>query len=380
MKRILVGFCLSGLVWSASGADVWNAKSNFGGVARHRGSGVAIGNRGYLGLGHFNGSGTNILFQDWWEFDPGTNSWSQKADYPFPTYAASQFVIGMKCYVGTGVSAGTQFYSFDPIANTWTPVSPVPAGATDQIGFAVNGKGYYLYFSQLYEYDPLMDNWTLKNNPPFTPSSWCSSFTIGDKAYVKTGSSLYEYKSSTDTWTARAPFPGLATGGSAAFSIHEKGYIVCGYSGWLSEVTDEVWEFDPAINVWTPMEEFPGTARRYAAGFAIGEKGYVGIGTNGTNMRDFWEFDEYLNTEDETGLTVQVYPNPSSGPVQLIIPAEYQASGYLILYNSAGQVVYEDNELSNVITVSPDELGSGLFIFSLSSKDSPVIYGKFVLN
>lgn len=80
---------------------------------------------------------------------------NQKANYPFPTYAASQFTIGYKCYVGTGVSAGNLFYSFDPFSNTWNPIASVPMGATDQLAFAVEDKGYYIYSNTLYEYDPI---------------------------------------------------------------------------------------------------------------------------------------------------------------------------------------------------------------------------------
>lgn len=331
MLLLLIGLSATGL-----SSEAWNTKSNFGGVARHRGTGISVGNRGYMGLGHYNGSGTNILFNDWWEFDPGTNTWSQKANYPFPTYAASSFKIGMKCYVGTGVSAGNLFYAYDPIANTWTAIEPVPMGATDQVGFSVNNKGYYLYSNQLYEYDATLDQWTLKNTVPFFPSSWCSTFTIGEKAYVKSGTQLYEYKPATDEWAARANFPGLASGGSAAFAVKGKGYIVCGYIGWLSELSDEVWEFDPALNVWTQLDDFPGSARRFSSGFAIGNKGYIGIGTTGTNMRDFWEFDELLGAAETSLPEVSLYPNPTTG----YITVSGITDATVNLYDLTGKLVY----------------------------------------
>jgi N-acetylneuraminic acid mutarotase len=346
-------------------SEAWNVKSNFGGVGRHRGTGIAIGNRGYIGLGHYNGAGPNIMFADWWEFDPGTNTWSQKANYPFPTYAAASFTVGMKGYVGAGVSAGNQFYTFDPIANTWTAIQPVPLGATDQVGFAVNGKGYYLYSNTLYEYNPGTNTWTTKNNAPFSPSSWSSSFTIAEKAYVKSGGSLYEYKPTTDEWAVRAAFPGLATGGSAAFAVKGKGYIVCGYIGWLSELSDEVWEFDPATNSWTQMDEFPGTGRRFSSGFAIGDKGYVGIGTNGTNMRDFWEFDELLSVHESETVKVELYPNPATDYITI----SSQQNILINLFDCSGKLIFSSQlEGSEVFDVS--DLENGTYFLECLAQDS----------
>lgn len=59
----------------------WTQRADFGGSARHRASGLSVGNRGYMGLGHFNGTGVETYFSDWWDYDPGTNAWTQKADF-----------------------------------------------------------------------------------------------------------------------------------------------------------------------------------------------------------------------------------------------------------------------------------------------------------
>lgn len=367
---LLLG-CISWMGWSS---EAWNSKSNFGGVGRHRGTGIAVGNRGYMGLGHFNGAGPNIMFDDWWEYDPGTNTWSQKASYPFPTYAAASFAVGNKCYVGTGVSAGNLFYCFDPIANTWTPIQSVPSGATDQLAFAVNGKGYYINFNQLYEYDAVLDQWTLQNTMPFSLSSWSSAFTIGEKAYVKTGSQLYEYKATTDEWATRANFPGLASGGSAAFAVKGKGYIVCGYVGWLSELTDEVWEFDPALNIWTQMDEFPGSARRFSAGFAIGNKGYVGIGTTGTNMRDFWEFDELLSTPQHNTPEFSIYPNPATD----YLTVSGLDAANVTVYDMQGKLLISTN-LTNTDQLDLRSLESGTYLLEINSSQTRSIH-KFTVN
>jgi len=55
------------LLLTSSSFSQWTKKANLGGVGRHRGTGISIGNKGYIGLGHTNGTGVNIDFKDWWQ-------------------------------------------------------------------------------------------------------------------------------------------------------------------------------------------------------------------------------------------------------------------------------------------------------------------------
>ena len=63
-------------------ANPWVQKADFGGPGRHRATGISIANKGYMGLGHVNGTGIDINYKDWWQFDPASNSWTQKANFP----------------------------------------------------------------------------------------------------------------------------------------------------------------------------------------------------------------------------------------------------------------------------------------------------------
>ena len=60
----------------------WIQKASLGAVGRHRGTGCATSHRGYMGLGHVNGTGQDISYKDWWEYDPAADTWTQKADFP----------------------------------------------------------------------------------------------------------------------------------------------------------------------------------------------------------------------------------------------------------------------------------------------------------
>jgi N-acetylneuraminic acid mutarotase len=83
--------------------DAWTEKANVGGTARWAAVGFSIGSKGYIGTG----SGTH---EDFWEYDPGIDTWTQKANFGGGgRYSATGFSIGSKGYMGTGVNNNSIF-------------------------------------------------------------------------------------------------------------------------------------------------------------------------------------------------------------------------------------------------------------------------------
>jgi N-acetylneuraminic acid mutarotase len=321
----------------------WIQKSSFGGVGRHRAVGCATENRGYLGLGHVNGSGVDISYKDWWEYDPSSDAWSQKANYPVNNHGATSFVVNDQPCVGGGSSLNGEFFKFDPIQNTWNPIAVCPFfNPGDTQGFSVNNKGYVYVGQQMAEYDPSTNGWSLKATPPIIFGSWTCSFTIEGSGYIKAGTKLFEYKPIHNTWTQRAEFPGASSGGSYGFSILQRGFVTCGYVGGLSTVTDQVWSFYPGTNSWQLELEFPGTSRRFPVAFSIHERGYFGTGTNGINLNDFWQYNPTINTseiDEFSTFSWKVYPNPSSDFLHIYLDNEWGPQTYGEMYDLTGKRV-----------------------------------------
>ena len=316
----LIYLCCVFLVWgSTCWGGIWNKKTSIGGTGRHRGVGGNAYQFGYLGLGHVNGAGADISFSDWWQYNPATDSWTQKSDFPVANHGAVCFSLNDRVYVGGGSSLTNQFYEFNPLLNQWTPIANCPLSPGDVQGFSAENKGYVIYTNQLAEYNPGTDSWSLKANVPVNASNWSCAFSNGTSGFLKVGHSLFEYKPSQDVWMARANHPGLSTGGSYGFSINGIGYVASGYVGGLSTVTEEVWSFNPANNTWTREADLPGSSRRFLAAFSIAEKGYIGLGTNGINLNDVWEFDpsQTLSVSEANQLQITLYPNPSSKELRL---------------------------------------------------------------
>ena len=366
-------------------AGQWVKKENLGGVARHRATGVSIGQKGYIGLGHVNGTGVNFAFSDWWEFEPATNSWTQKADYLLGEgYGASAFSVGTKGYVGSGVFTGNSWCEYDPGTNQWTLIATPPASGSELSAITIGDKGYLIENSAIYEYNPIADLWTTKATAPVSFGIWGAAFSIGNSGYVISENAFYEYKPSVDQWLARASFPGASYGGSAAFSVLEKGYVVAGYGvGWLSDVNRETWAFDPSTNSWTEAEEFLGSARRFLVGFSIGDRGYLGTGTNGTNFKDFWEYDPMLvgQEEIENDITINTYPNPTSDFFTVSMEGNFtsQAQIEFVLYDNLGRAVKQTSVTEPTFVIDATDLPRGNYIYRIASNLRNIKQGKIVI-
>lgn len=348
----------------------WIRRADFGAQGRHRGTGCSAGNRGYFGLGHYNGTGFNVVLKDWWEYDPATNAWTQKANYiggnSSGNYAVLIFGIGDNAYVTGGTFSDLNTYKYSTQTNTWTIVAQAPVNFSNTEGFVVGNKGYVVRTNNVYEFDATTEQWTTKNNAPFNSSTWMGAFSMEEKGYVRTGTGFYEYKPSTDTWINRAIFPGIANAASMNFVQDGKAYVVCGYGGSLSNVTDQVWRFDPFLNSWEMLGEFPGNSRRFGSSFSIGNRSFVGIGTNGTNFNDFWEYDAdlFLNADYLDIAQVTVYPNPAVEEVNIKLDSYNEFEATLIDMN--GKIQKTVKAESGNCKIYRDNMPSGTYILKIS--------------
>ncbi|MBW8049914.1 MAG: galactose oxidase [Cytophagales bacterium] len=273
--------------------------------------GFSIGSKGYIGTGQYFISGTLVNYKDFWEYDPGANLWTQKADFGGSArYAAVGFSIGSKGYIGTGSGNDKDFWEYDTTSNTWTKKADFGGTARYYaVGFSIGSIGYIgtgwnnSYLKDFWEYDPNTDTWTKKADFGGIARAKAVGFSIGSKGYVGTGydgnnplKDFWEYDPGTDLWTKKDDFESTARLGAVGFSIGSKGYI--GTGGEIGGASKkDFWEYDPAADIiggtpWTKKTNFGGTARSSPVGFSIGSKGYIGTGSrsDGTFIKDFWEY------------------------------------------------------------------------------------------
>lgn len=109
--------------------------------------GFNIGAKGYVGTG----SGTNFTdLKDFWEYNLTTDTWAQKADFAGTSRInAVGFGIGTKGYIGTGddgafpnVNNLKDFWEYNPATDKW--VQKADFGGTARNGafsFSIGNRG-----------------------------------------------------------------------------------------------------------------------------------------------------------------------------------------------------------------------------------------------
>jgi N-acetylneuraminic acid mutarotase len=386
-------------------AQPWFEKSNFGGSARHRSSSFSIGNSGYMGLGHIN-SGIDIEYEDFWKYDPASDSWTQIANYPEgKCYHATSFVIGDKAYVGSGRlengSYSKKFFSYDPNTNTWNPIAdllgPARRGA---VGFSINGKGYVGtgqttagYSIDFYEYNPVTNIWTSKANFPGAGRTSAVGFAIDQFGYLGTGNTnmgssndFYQYRPDLNQWVLKAPVGPTTRQEAVGFAVNGMGYIGTGDDFSSGNNYGDFWEYDPFLNTWIQIEDFAGTARRYLTSFVIGSRAYVGTGTNGTNFRDFWMFDQILSVlkRNISDFHVALFPNPAQneihvqlGNLPVSVPISALKFEILDIY---GKSRISEQLLTESSAYNIEGIQDGIYIYRLTYNHQVFKSGKFVKN
>lgn len=107
--------------------NTWTQIANFP-ITIYSAVAFTIGEYGYVGTGRCDESYYNIFYR----YNPSTNSWTQISNYPGSTRAeAVAFVLGNYGYVGLGYKIQGEttyeyqdFYYYDPSSNSWTKISP----------------------------------------------------------------------------------------------------------------------------------------------------------------------------------------------------------------------------------------------------------------
>jgi N-acetylneuraminic acid mutarotase len=388
-KYILFSFVLSSFNLFAQS---WTQKASLPAGSRSLCVSFSIGNKGYLGTGVV-GRPTHldeqVIYQDFWEWDPATNVWTQKADFTGGVrYSAVGFSIGAKGYIGTGhgqpSGINNDFWEWDQATNTWTQKANFGGAARELAsGFSIGTKGYIgvgvtaidSSLQDFWEWDQASDTWTQKAD--FGGGARCQAvaFSIGAKGYIGTGiviggnnfNDFWEWDQAADTWIQKADFGGTARRLAAGFSIGAKGYIGTGTDG---VPKNDFWEWDQATDTWKKKANFGGTARQEATGFAVGNKGYISTGADlqGAWFNDFWEYCETCSVtgihETNSSSGISVYPNPSNGFV--FLDSDNSSTAGIKVFNSSGEIVFQSNK--NISSIDLSDQPKGVYIILLTDQ------------
>jgi N-acetylneuraminic acid mutarotase len=383
--------------------NFWTKKNDFGGGKRERAVAFSIGNFGYIGTGV---DTAEVVLNDFWQYDPILDLWTQKADVPgSPRRDAVGFEAGGKGYVGTGIDndesfSGSKlkdFWEYDPLTNVWVQKADFPGSGGNGVyfatGFSIDAKGYICcgkigpnsYTNQLWEYKPSINQWTQRANFPGGVRYQLSSFIVGYDAFVGLGANqdifkkdFWKYNAGTNQWSQISDLPASERGAACTFTIGSRGYLCIGTDGGL---LDDLWEYNPISDQWIVRANYGGSERKNAVSFAINGKGYVGTGKGFSGKKASLE--EYTpldmtGTSDIEFLSIEVFPNPVIDEIS-VKNENFSIHDYSI-FNSTGNIILTDNiQFESQAKISLRELDQGIYFISFYDHQQQLIDSKKII-
>lgn len=233
-------------------------------------------------------------------------------------------------YTGGGETCTNKAEMYDPTANTWTNIDPMPTARADLTAAQLNGELYAIggYDDSLKEvlntveaYNPTTDTWETKTSLPIS-MCFMKAVSLNGNIYVTGGknasgsalNTLYLYDGSSWVPKEHMNVPRFEHG---AVALNGKIYVFGGvYDGTDCLYSGEV--YDPSTNTWSPIANMP---IRLARMGATTDGRYI-YAIGGTNY-DWWfdalqvvlRYDPNTNTwQDLSSTTYNLITAKSTAP------------------------------------------------------------------
>lgn len=206
-----------------------------------------------------------------YEYDPASDRWTKKKPMPLPSHHVAFAELGGKIYAFGGFvppSSGPpawvpidNAWEYDPVADTWRALAPMPTRRGSPVAAVVGGKIYVIGGASTHPGS---------NEPAVHPARPHRSLAT-----------LEEYDPATNTWRGRSPMP-TARNHAAVGVVNGRIYVIGGRIGAafisVASNTDVVEEYDPATDQWGAVRTRMPTPRSAVAWGVYGGRIYVAGG------------------------------------------------------------------------------------------------------
>jgi len=141
--------------------DSWTKKAAFPGIARVKAMAAVLNGKAYVGLGfnRYEGAYSGGTLQDFWMYDPVTDNWMKKANFPSTaTDTCVSFVLNNSIYVGAGFNGSaftSEFWKYNPEQDSWVRLHDFPAWA--RMCAVLCADENHVYFGTGYRFEDYND-------------------------------------------------------------------------------------------------------------------------------------------------------------------------------------------------------------------------------
>ena len=292
------------------GAEGWTSRAPLP-VARYQAAVVALGGKVYA----IGGANHPPIYNRTDIYNPIRDAWTAGAPYPTGIETIAAVAHGGKIYTFGGLAGSTWpnasvtngSYVYDPAADTWQALAPMPRASYAGAAVEFNDKIWLIgggadlscgsVLRDVYIYDPAMDSWSTGPSLPVgNPRAGFGAAVLGGRIYVVGGQgvpcsppildTLLVYDSSSG-WSSLASLP-TPRNHLAAVAAEGHLYAIGGFSGSTTS-SAAVERYDPGSNSWAAVPSLPmglgdlGAAVVVGIDESVGERAY-GVWRTGSPM------------------------------------------------------------------------------------------------
>lgn len=364
--------------------QTWNQISDFPGLDRDDAVAFVIGNYAYIGTGMT--TGWNNL-DDFKKFNLNTETWESCAS--LPAGEERQYAAGFS-HNGLGYLFGgyngtflNDFWRYDPTSNSWTEILALPdEGRSGMSSFVIGDTAYILggktsgegAIDEVWAYNLVSGTWTQKSNFPFgkrwrataIQNGTLSLFGLGKDEVPASHNDFHAYDASTDSWSTIADFPGVGRNYVAGVSHNNRLFAAFGVDD-ASNFYKDCWEYNPLLDTWTFVADLPDLDRKGGCIFSGANGIYysTGIDKNYQRLTETWRLSLPLSVEEIDQVNLKIYPNPTNGKVTV-------HSNFLLvgveLYDAKGRLMMSLNEKQGIQTIDLDGFDNGIYVMKFRSE------------
>jgi len=200
-------------------ANAWTRKADFPGYQRFYATATTINNKGYVGLGVETFHDPYPDTKDWWQYDPTSDSWSRKADFAGGKRDGSaSFTINNKGYISCGHNFNentkthtyyNDLWQYNPTTDSWSQKAFLPSSdrmnaiglsAFINKGVVMTGWGTNGALNDCWQYNASTNSWSSLPNVGGGPRYFGAGFSLGNTIYVGTGFVNTQPGETSDFW------------------------------------------------------------------------------------------------------------------------------------------------------------------------------------
>jgi N-acetylneuraminic acid mutarotase len=299
--------------------------------------GVALNGKMYVIGGWDDGKAGGVNY----EYNPATDKWTKKQPMPRPAHHAALAAANGKIFVmggfvvpkDTAVPVGGAWepidnaWEYDPAADSWRSLAPLPGKRGSALAAEVGGKIYLI------------------GGATTADASKDPYFTFFGPAKVLSTNDVYD--PATNKWESRTPMS-VARNHAFGAAVNGKIYVIGGRTGHgfiLSATnTDVVEEYNPVSNSWSAPKERMPTPRSGGAWGTDGRRIYVAGGeVTTTELVGAYKAIEAYDVVTNSWMTLPSMPMPRHGVAGAVIGNRFHLVSGMV--QSAGVLTFLDPKL-----------------------------------